>query len=54
MSQLPEAGTLRCAAIGLEIGAPGRPHNVHENWITCGNQLDGVRLVDEEMVKRCL
>ncbi|CAK9016797.1 Probable N6-adenosine-methyltransferase MT-A70-like [Durusdinium trenchii] len=30
----------------------GRPHNVHENWITCGNQLDGVRLVDEEIVKR--
>eukprot|EP00931_Biecheleriopsis_adriatica_P007566 TRINITY_DN108838_c0_g1_i1.p1 TRINITY_DN108838_c0_g1~~TRINITY_DN108838_c0_g1_i1.p1 ORF type:complete len:711 (+),score=128.79 TRINITY_DN108838_c0_g1_i1:92-2134(+) len=30
----------------------GRPHNVHENWITCGNQLDGVQLVDEEIVKR--
>ncbi|CAJ1407078.1 unnamed protein product [Effrenium voratum] len=30
----------------------GRPHNVHENWITCGNQLDGVRLADEEIVKR--
>jgi len=30
----------------------GRPHNVHENWITCGNQLDGVHLVDEEIVKR--
>ncbi|CAE8638148.1 unnamed protein product [Polarella glacialis] len=30
----------------------GRPHNVHENWITCGNQLDGVRIVDEEIVKR--
>ncbi|CAL1133688.1 unnamed protein product [Cladocopium goreaui] len=30
----------------------GRPHNVHENWITCGNQLDGVRLVDDEIVKR--
>jgi len=30
----------------------GRPHNVHENWITCGNQLDGVRLCDEEMVRR--
>jgi len=30
----------------------GRPHNVHENWITCGNQLDGVRLCDEEIVKR--
>lgn len=30
----------------------GRPHNVHENWIICGNQLDGVRLVDDELVKR--
>ncbi|CAE7333022.1 unnamed protein product [Symbiodinium natans] len=30
----------------------GRPHNVHDNWIICGNQLDGVRLVDEEIVKR--
>jgi len=30
----------------------GRPHNVHENWITCGNQLDGCRLVDEEIVRR--
>eukprot|EP00448_Togula_jolla_P025321 CAMPEP_0170650018 /NCGR_PEP_ID=MMETSP0224-20130122/45592_1 /TAXON_ID=285029 /ORGANISM="Togula jolla, Strain CCCM 725" /LENGTH=741 /DNA_ID=CAMNT_0010981679 /DNA_START=21 /DNA_END=2242 /DNA_ORIENTATION=- len=30
----------------------GRPHNVHENWITLGNQLDGVRLCDEDIVKR--
>lgn len=30
----------------------GRPHNVHENWITCGDQLDGVRICDEEMVRR--
>merc|ERR1712183_805775 len=30
----------------------GRPHNVHENWITCGNQLDGVRLCDEDIVRR--
>jgi len=30
----------------------GRPHNVHENWITCGNQLDGIRLCDEEIVRR--
>jgi N6-adenosine-specific RNA methylase IME4 len=30
----------------------GRPHNVHDNWITCGNQLDGVRLCDEEIVRR--
>lgn len=30
----------------------GRPHNVHENWITCGNQLDGVRLCDDEITRR--
>merc|ERR1719237_492705 len=36
----------------LKLELFGRPHNVHENWITCGNQLDGVRLVDEEIVKR--
>merc|ERR1712176_1613548 len=30
----------------------GRPHNVHENWITLGNQLDGVRICDEEIVRR--
>jgi mRNA (2'-O-methyladenosine-N6-)-methyltransferase len=30
----------------------GRPHNVHENWITCGNQLDGVRFCDDELCKR--
>eukprot|EP00933_Yihiella_yeosuensis_P077613 TRINITY_DN8823_c0_g1_i1.p1 TRINITY_DN8823_c0_g1~~TRINITY_DN8823_c0_g1_i1.p1 ORF type:complete len:704 (+),score=119.74 TRINITY_DN8823_c0_g1_i1:68-2179(+) len=30
----------------------GRPHNIHDNWVSLGNQLDGVRLVDEEIVKR--
>jgi len=30
----------------------GRPHNVHENWITLGNQLDGVRICDDEIVRR--
>ncbi|XP_064640544.1 N6-adenosine-methyltransferase subunit METTL3-like [Lineus longissimus] len=29
----------------------GRPHNVQPNWITLGNQLDGVRLLDPEIVK---
>ncbi|XP_046386231.1 N6-adenosine-methyltransferase catalytic subunit [Ischnura elegans] len=29
----------------------GRPHNVQPNWITLGNQLDGVRLVDPELIK---
>lgn len=28
----------------------GRPHNVQPNWITLGNQLDGVRLIDPELV----
>lgn len=36
----------------LKLELFGRPHNVHENWITCGNQLDGMRVCDEEIVKR--
>eukprot|EP00929_Paragymnodinium_shiwhaense_P033764 TRINITY_DN18482_c0_g1_i1.p1 TRINITY_DN18482_c0_g1~~TRINITY_DN18482_c0_g1_i1.p1 ORF type:complete len:705 (+),score=148.10 TRINITY_DN18482_c0_g1_i1:176-2290(+) len=36
----------------LKLELFGRPHNVHENWITLGNQLDGVRLSDEELVRR--
>uniref|UniRef100_A0A182NHG8 mRNA m(6)A methyltransferase n=1 Tax=Anopheles dirus TaxID=7168 RepID=A0A182NHG8_9DIPT len=28
----------------------GRPHNVQPNWITLGNQLDGIRLVDPELI----
>ncbi|CAH0717870.1 unnamed protein product, partial [Brenthis ino] len=28
----------------------GRPHNVQPNWITLGNQVDGVRLVDPELM----
>jgi len=36
----------------LKLELFGRPHNVHENWITCGNQLDGVRICDEEIVRR--
>lgn len=27
----------------------GRHHNVQPNWLTLGNQLDGVNLVDEEL-----
>jgi len=27
----------------------GRPHNVQPNWITLGNQLDGVQLIDPEL-----
>ncbi len=30
----------------------GRPHNVQPNWVTLGNQLDGVVIHDEEMLKR--
>uniref|UniRef100_A0A0K2T8Z7 mRNA m(6)A methyltransferase n=1 Tax=Lepeophtheirus salmonis TaxID=72036 RepID=A0A0K2T8Z7_LEPSM len=30
----------------------GRPHNVQPNWVTLGNQLDGVLIHDEEMLKR--
>ncbi|XP_075219926.1 methyltransferase like 3 isoform X2 [Lycorma delicatula] len=29
----------------------GRPHNVQPNWITLGNQVDGVRLVDPDLIK---
>lgn len=28
----------------------GRPHNVQPNWITLGNQLDGIRLVDPDLI----
>ena len=28
----------------------GRPHNVQPNWITLGNQLDGVQLMDPELI----
>lgn len=30
----------------------GRPHNVQPNWITLGNQLDGIRLVDPELISQ--
>merc|ERR1719229_621692 len=36
----------------LKLELFGRPHNVHDNWITCGNQLDGVRLIDEDICRR--
>jgi len=29
----------------------GRPHNMQPNWITLGNQLDGVRLSDPELIQ---
>lgn len=30
----------------------GRMHNVQPNWVTLGNQLDGVHLVEPELIKR--
>ncbi|XP_062604950.1 N6-adenosine-methyltransferase catalytic subunit-like [Saccostrea cucullata] len=30
----------------------GRPHNVQPNWITLGNQVEGVRLKDPDIVSR--
>ncbi|KAK3086318.1 hypothetical protein FSP39_016781 [Pinctada imbricata] len=30
----------------------GRPHNVQPNWITLGNQVEGVRLKDPDIVTR--
>ncbi|XP_017773597.1 PREDICTED: N6-adenosine-methyltransferase subunit METTL3 [Nicrophorus vespilloides] len=29
----------------------GRPHNIQPNWITLGNQVDGIRLVDPELIE---
>lgn len=30
----------------------GRPHNVRDNWITLGNQLDNVHLHDPQLIQR--
>ena len=30
----------------------GRPHNSQPNWTTLGNQVDGVRLSEPDVVKR--
>ncbi|CAH1990985.1 unnamed protein product [Acanthoscelides obtectus] len=29
----------------------GRPHNIQPNWITLGNQVDGIRLVDPDLIE---
>ncbi|OQR71019.1 N6-adenosine-methyltransferase 70 kDa subunit-like [Tropilaelaps mercedesae] len=29
----------------------GRPHNIQPNWMTLGNQLDGVRLNDQDIIE---
>ena len=30
----------------------GRPHNVQPNWVTLGNQLDGVVIHDKDLLER--
>ena len=30
----------------------GRPHNVQPNWVTLGNQLDGIVIHDQETLDR--
>ena len=30
----------------------GRPHNVQPNWVTLGNQLDGIVIHDPPMLER--
>ena len=37
---------------GLKVEIFGRPHNTHTNWVTLGNQLDGVRICHEELLNR--
>jgi mRNA (2'-O-methyladenosine-N6-)-methyltransferase len=29
----------------------GRPHNIQPNWITLGNQVDGIKLVDSDLIE---
>lgn len=29
----------------------GRPHNIQPNWITLGNQVDGIRLIDPDLIE---
>lgn len=29
----------------------GRPHNIQPNWITLGNQVEGIRLMDPELIE---
>lgn len=41
----------RLAPGARKIELFGRPHNVQPNWITLGNQVDGVRLIEPEVVK---
>jgi hypothetical protein len=30
----------------------GRSHNIQPNWTTLGNQLDGIQLVEEDVIER--
>ena len=37
---------------GQKLEVFGRPHNTREGWITLGNQVDGVRICDEALLRR--
>lgn len=37
---------------GKKIELFGRPHNCTKNWITLGNQLPGVYLIDQDIINR--
>ncbi|KAK2193539.1 hypothetical protein NP493_10g04021 [Ridgeia piscesae] len=41
----------RLAPGSRKIELFGRPHNVQPNWVTLGNQVDGVKLLDPEIVE---
>ncbi|KAG1704373.1 N6-adenosine-methyltransferase catalytic subunit [Nymphon striatum] len=41
----------RLAPGSRKIELFGRPHNIQPNWITLGNQVDGVKLLDPDLVK---
>ena len=37
---------------GKKLELFGRPHNCTEGWLTLGNQLPGIYIVDEDILKR--
>jgi len=42
----------RLAPRARKVELFGRPHNVQPNWTTLGNQLDGIRLIEPDVVRR--
>jgi len=42
----------RLAPGGRKLEIFGRQHNVRPNWLTLGNQLDGVHIVTPELQQR--